>query len=372
MHATRASGLWVQRRLEHGPEDGGRYLAPVEVEAGILQQHLLQLFGELRYFYLLGKQSAIGIGKGLQLFLQILAALVDGRIEHLEQVAQRPPQVLCLVGGKEVVELVVAEHSCILGIETEDDAHAEDIQPAQGFGRAVVVLHEQGIVDSAHYLACLHRHLQLFREVFALVVDEESQAIVVLAQVFQPDMLGLTVGLVHVVDKKVGEVARDNPFGMFVDRHVGHITLGLLEGIEHLPVALLDGRAQILAQRLLLDEYTGGRDVPIDEVRRVDHTLYLLFIAYELGQVLHAKDIRQEVGPEQLALPSLISPAFPSLCKLRCCGCHLLICLHALRLILFSACKFTIIFCLRNRFRRIIRKKMIVTRKKPDQKRLGF
>ena len=64
VHTAGASCLGVQSALEEASENGGRYLAPVEVEARILQKNLLQLFRELRYLYLFLKQAAVCVLEG--------------------------------------------------------------------------------------------------------------------------------------------------------------------------------------------------------------------------------------------------------------------------------------------------------------------
>ena len=124
VHTSRASRLGVEGTLEHAAEDGGRNLAPVEVERGVLQERVAQLVGELRNVYLLGEETAIGIREGGEVWAQVLASLVSRGVEHFEETEQfaahRESVELCQV----VVKLVaLAEDARILGIEAEHQAH---------------------------------------------------------------------------------------------------------------------------------------------------------------------------------------------------------------------------------------------------------
>ena len=92
---------------------------------------------------------------------------------------------LAFGGLQIVVELVVQEHACILGIEAEYDTNTKDIQPPQSLGAVVIILRKQGLVYLPNNLACLHRDLHLLSEVFALYVHKELQAVVFLSQVLQ-------------------------------------------------------------------------------------------------------------------------------------------------------------------------------------------
>ena len=140
VHTATAARLWIQCTLENCTEDGGRYLAPVEVQRSMLQQRLLQLLSELWYLDFFFKQAAIGIGKCCQLFLQVFAALLLRSVQHFKQVAQGTAQVFGFIDNEKVMELVTTEDACILGIKTEYQTNTENIQPAQSFGRVVVIL----------------------------------------------------------------------------------------------------------------------------------------------------------------------------------------------------------------------------------------
>ena len=50
VHAAATTGLRIKSTFKDGTKDSWRYLAPIEVETGILQQGLFQFLRELRYF----------------------------------------------------------------------------------------------------------------------------------------------------------------------------------------------------------------------------------------------------------------------------------------------------------------------------------
>ena len=94
----------------------------------------------------------------------------------------------------------MTKYSCILGIQAEYDANAKDVQPAQGFGRIVVILFEQCLVDAAHYFACLHRYFHLLAQVLILDIHKKLQTVILFAQIFEQYLLGLAIGLLHIIN----------------------------------------------------------------------------------------------------------------------------------------------------------------------------
>ena len=112
-----------------------------------MEQELLHLVRKLRYLYFLLKQSPVSIGKSLQVVLQVSAATLGWCIENLKEPHEGIAEFGGVIADEVVVELVVAEDAGIFSIETEHQAHTQDVEPAQGLGRIVVVLPKQGIVD---------------------------------------------------------------------------------------------------------------------------------------------------------------------------------------------------------------------------------
>ena len=140
------------------------------------------------------------------------------------------------------------EHASILGIETKHDTDAKDVEPPQGGGRTVIILLEQRLINPAHDLARLHRHLHLLAKMLAIVVNEKHQTVVLLTQVLQQDAFWLAVGTLHVINQKLREVACHDPTGMSRHGEAHHIASCLLERVEHGAVALRDALTQVLAQ----------------------------------------------------------------------------------------------------------------------------
>ena len=291
------------------------------------QQRATYLVGELRDVYLLGKQSAVGVGEGCQHRLVVLAALLRRRVQLFKKAYEGHAHVLRLIVRHVVVEHVApSEDPGILGIEAEDEADAEDVEIARRHRVVPVVLLDERVVEPSDNLAGLHRDLHLFLQVVAALVDEELQAVVVGAEVPEQDALRLALGVLHVVDVELGKVARHDPFGVLRDGQAEDIALCLLKRRQLPAVALKDGLAQVLAQALHLDHRAGGGYHHVDERGVVE--LHLLLEADKLRRLLHAIDVLQEVEPEPLALPFLISLSCPPLGELHGRRFLLLLCVH--------------------------------------------
>ena len=148
----------------------------------------------------------------------------------------------------------------------------------------------------------------------ALHVDEELQAVVLLREVLEQYLLGFAVGLLHVVDEELLEVARDNPARMLAHGQAHHVAPCLLEGVQQRAVALQDALAQVFAQRLLLDEHARRRYAGIDEVGGVHHAV--VFEADEaIGGGRDAKHVLEQVEPERLRLAPFVAAAPPAFGK---------------------------------------------------------
>ena len=191
------------------------------------------LVGETGYLYVLFfEESAADVGEHGQRFHQVGVALLQWCIQHLEQSDECRTRVLGIVFRQIVVEhVVLAKHARVFAIEAEHQPHTQYVKALQRMGiRGIYVLLQQFLVYLAHHLAGFHRNFHLLREVLALFVDEELQAIVFLAQVLEQYLLRLAVGVLHVVDQELLKVAGHNPPRMLRYGHADHIAACLLEG----------------------------------------------------------------------------------------------------------------------------------------------
>lgn len=162
---------------------------------------------------------------------------------------------------------------------------------------------------------------------FTLCADEELEAVVVGCKVAEQNALRFALGVFHVVDVKLGEVACDNPARAFRIGQDGRIALRLLEGREARAVALADRLAEVFAKRFLLDEGMGGGNKGVDKRRVVE--LCLLLEADELRGVRDTVDLGKEFGPEQLTFSFFVAAAFPSVGKEGGGRALLLFCIHS-------------------------------------------
>ena len=309
VHAAGAAREGIERALEDRAEDGGRDAAPVEVEAGLLEEHRLDLGRERRNVHLLGKEAAVGVGEGGELGREVAAAQMLGRVERAEEFKEMRAEVVAVVVSQVVVELVAAEVAGIFGIEAKHKAHAEHVEGAERGGVVGAILHKQRVVDAADDFARLHRHLFLFVQVRLAGIDEETEAEELALEVFEQNLLRLLPGLLKVVDEEGGKVAHHDPARAHAERHVVGVALGLLVGREHRAVALGNALAEVFAEALLLDEDAGGGDVGVDETLVAE--FHALLEANEIGGVVHAEDLREQLQPKLLALAALIAAAGP-------------------------------------------------------------
>ncbi len=336
VHASAAPCLGVERALEHSAEDGGRNGAPVEVERGMLEQHVAQTVGEGRHVDVLGKQSAVGVGECHEAGVEEAVALLWRSVERDEELLEPHGHVGGRKLRKEIVELIVhGKDAGILGIEAEHDAHAQNVELAQVFGSGLrAVGREQCVVDACHDGTCLEAHLLLAAYVLVAPVGEEAKSVEVVFKVGEQNVLRLVVRMFKVVDVELGKVGDDNPSRTLGVGHVCAVALRLLNGLERRAVALAYGLAQTFAQRFLLYHNVGGRYDGIDKRGAVEH--YLLLEAYVFGGLLHAKDVGEQVEPEALALALLVAAPLPTLCKCRCRRFLLFLCEHIVREVLVS------------------------------------
>ena len=95
----------------------------------MLQQHAAYFVGELRHFYLFGKEAAIGIREGRELGLVISAALVGRRVKFGKEAYERHAHIFCGIVLHVVVKhITLAEDAGILSIEAEHKADTKNIK----------------------------------------------------------------------------------------------------------------------------------------------------------------------------------------------------------------------------------------------------
>ena len=244
VHAARPTGDSIEGALKHATKDGGRNLRPVEVERCMLQQHLPHLLGKRRHVDLLGKEPAIGVREGGQVGTQILAATLDRGVERVENAQQGVAHVGGLILVKIVVKHVVPpKNAGILGIEAEHQSHAQNVEIPHRARVGQVILLDERIIHAAHNLASLHAHFHFLVDVDTSRVDEKLQAVVVVAQIDERDVLRLAVGVFHIVDVDFGKVASHYPARALRVGQGGRVALRLLERGEHGAIALTYGLA---------------------------------------------------------------------------------------------------------------------------------
>ena len=219
VHAARATRFGVERALKHGAEDGGRDAAPVKLLFLVHHHQRMDGFGtELGHLHgVVRKESAVDVRQGVEFTLVTIALFLRG-IEYTEEADQlEAKDVRELDEGLEVLveESSLAEQPRVVGIEAEDDAHAEHIQAAQRLRRLrVEVFLQKQTVNLIDLLTGFDREgLFLFAETLHLAVDEEVEAVKFMLEVGQRDDARRRLGRLHIVDADAGKVADHDPSG---------------------------------------------------------------------------------------------------------------------------------------------------------------
>ena len=321
VHAARATRFGVEGTLKHGAEDGGRDAAPVESLRGIDHQRMNGFGAEHRYLPGVGlrgrdvEKSAVDIGQlGERTFIGV--ALVMRRVEDTEETDQFETEDLGhfdqrLEVAKE--ESPLAEESGVVGIETEDDAHAEHVEIAERLGRCGVdVVRQEQVVDLPDQLAGTDgQRFLLPANALHLGIDEEVEAVKLLGEVGQGDDAWRRLGRLHVVDADTSKVADDDPSGpLGVGQH-GVVARRLAEGGQQRAVALALRRVEVYAEALLLDQHVGRRDEGVHKrlVSELDGALE----ADQLKGVGCTEHLAKHFEPEGLRVALLVALSGPSL-----------------------------------------------------------
>lgn len=166
-----AAFLRVHHTLEHGAEDGGRNLAPVDITA--VEQGLAHLPVEAgigQYFF---EQFAVDVREGSQVFVEVFEALFWRRIEHLEELLDFGGQVAAVFAGAlfdEILELLFVEDRGVFGEEAEQDAHEVHFERVTGIADFF-----EAVVQGAHQFGGFDIGRILFFIYFFLVADQEAE-----------------------------------------------------------------------------------------------------------------------------------------------------------------------------------------------------
>lgn len=142
VHPARTTCLRVQGAFKDSTKDGGADDRPIKPRAGLHQDevdHFVSQPGDLDV--LIGEQTAVDVGEGGKVFVQIRVPLLRRLVQDLEERDERSA-VLCAVLFQVIVELVsTAENTGVFGVQTEHQTDTQRVQAFQGVrGGRVFVL----------------------------------------------------------------------------------------------------------------------------------------------------------------------------------------------------------------------------------------
>nr|WP_302451252.1 hypothetical protein [Acidaminococcus fermentans] len=222
---------------------------------------------------------------------------------------------------------MAAENTGIFRIQTEYQPDAQDVQALLGMVRIrIQVLFPEGIVHFPHQIPGLHGDFFFLFQNFAFFIDQEIQPVVFLGQVLQQELFRFPLGVVHIINQELLEVAGNHIFGVHADREFGNVPFGLLKWVQQGTIRLLDGCFQVLVPAFLFNHYMGRGNHPINEAGVIQMDLVLKAdIPFRVGYPIN---VTKEGKPELLTFSLFIAFILPIFCKILSCLSFLIFHVH--------------------------------------------
>ena len=123
------------------------------------------------------------------------------------------------------------------------------------------------------------------------LIHKKLQAVVFFFEVLQKNLLRFAVGLFHIIDPELAEVARHDPSRTLRVGQLGGIPFGLLERIEQAAIRLFDRCTEVFLNAFLLNHHVRARDIRINKRGMVKPNLLLEMQPFV--HVFRTKDLRQ-------------------------------------------------------------------------------
>ena len=120
----------------------------------------------------------------------------------------------------------------VFGVQTKNDADAENVEAAEAVCVGIEVFFEKRVVEFSDKFSRIERNLLFAPDVFAFAVYKERKPVKILFQVGKEDAFRLAVGIFHVVHQEFGKIAGYNPLRMLTQGEFRDILFCLLKGRE--------------------------------------------------------------------------------------------------------------------------------------------
>ncbi len=189
-----------------------------------MDEEVSDFFGNGRdgRFFGVAKEAAVDVGEGGEFGGEEAVAVLFLLVKNFEEVYEGVAGVFGAVGFEVTGEGVGGKEAGVFGVETENDADAEDVQIVEVFGGDVsdfgFVFGEEGLIELIDFLAGFDGDFD-FDDVgeAGVFVDEDGEFLIVFGEVFEENFHGLAVGFasLHVVDPDFAEVGRNDVAGAF-------------------------------------------------------------------------------------------------------------------------------------------------------------
>lgn len=280
MHTAGTPRFGVEGAFKHRAENRRTDFRPVEIFARLDEKEFADSVGKRRNFdFLVCEKSAVDIREGRQrriVVFQIRIAFIRRRVKNFKKINHRPSGFLRVKFLQIIVEhSAAAENAGVFRVKAEDKPHAKHVEAFERAGASRFgVLRSERVVDKPDDFTGGNGKFQFAFEVFVSRVDEKPQAVELLLQIGQPDNFRFAFWVFHVVDVKLGKVARNNPPRMAGKRQFRNVAFCLLKRIEIRAVGLSDGRVQIFPKAFLFNQNFCRRNRRVDKTCMIESDLF--------------------------------------------------------------------------------------------------
>lgn len=124
------------------------------------------------------------------------------------------------------------EQPRVFGVQTKNNADAEDVETAEAICVGRNVLFEKRVIEFADKFSRVERNLLFAPDIFAFAVYEKLKPVKIPFQVGKKNALRLAVELFRVVHKEFGKIAGYNPLRMLTQGEFRDVFPRLLKGRE--------------------------------------------------------------------------------------------------------------------------------------------
>ena len=210
VHTARTTCQRIKRRFKNLTEDSGRDSRPIEAAACLFEEQIFNFRREVRDFDCAGEQAAIEEREFFLCIVEIRVALGKRGIEHDKKVQQPASDVIFLL---QIVakDFMFAENARGFGEKTKNKSHAKFIEAGQRiFVVGIEILGVKSVIQFADDFTCFKGKFKFDAQFIFGVVDKKIECVKLFGE-FGEQNFSRFGERFHIIQKKFGKVANDNP-----------------------------------------------------------------------------------------------------------------------------------------------------------------